>query len=207
MPPVAKPPLSIAQVLALAAGTWVNDGFVAVIRSLKPSPATAARKFWKCVLGDCHGHGIIGMTVFFPPKFGEGDVIEATGAGIKRSEFKGEPDLKLGKNSVIALRDHVPQPLQRQLPPTLPAGGRPPAGAAPQANGRTPPVDVETATLSMTIGWDLVSRGLTGDQLRDQALTRHFWSAYHTAASDVARVELQIRLGKLAPSVRARATA
>src|SRR5262245_9849729 len=90
-------PLSITEVLEIEPGenSWVNEGLIAVVRKIEL--ITAGKKRWRCTLGDTVQRGaVLTMTLFFPPKFGEGDTIEITGKGIKRKEFNNYPEVSVG---------------------------------------------------------------------------------------------------------------
>lgn len=127
----SNPPLSVAQLLEIVPSedSWVNDGFTAVVRAIKPPPANDAKKFWKCTLADTTGSATISMTVFFAPKFSEGDQIDVVGQGIKRKEYNGTAEVSVGQKSEIHI---VGRAVRNQEPGTASPAA---AGAEAQPKG------------------------------------------------------------------------
>ncbi len=99
--------LSVAQVCDIAPGTkenasWINGGFSGVVNQITQKSYGQAGKFmWPCVIGDVNGPQMIEMTLFKPPTFKEGDLIDVHGKGIRRTEFRGQPKVDVGKDTII----------------------------------------------------------------------------------------------------------
>lgn len=100
------PLLSVAQVCELQPGdeqnaTWINPGFTGVVRKVDQRPTKKGGKIWPCVIADTTGSATIEVTLFTAPKFAVGDQIDICGQGLRRTEYNGNPQAALGKNTEI----------------------------------------------------------------------------------------------------------
>lgn len=122
-------PLSISQVIALPTGTWINDGFTAVVRSIEQKTAKPPKNttFWVCLLGDAAASSQVEMAVFTAPKFREGDRIDVTGNGIKFESGRYGPKVSIGRDTVVSLVGTAVrsegQPVPRSASPQGGGGG------------------------------------------------------------------------------------
>lgn len=119
MPRPKSPPLSINQAYELSPGTkdtpvWVN-GLVGVVTNIQETRAGAA-DIWKVTLQNEGGGRSITAIFWDPPRFDTGDVIEISGNGARRAEFKGEQQVSLSRNNLVnVLRSAGPN--SDRLPP------------------------------------------------------------------------------------------
>lgn len=127
--------LSVAEVLELMPGdekdaTWINPGFRAIVSKIvkakgKKSPF---RPMVICTLVGTNDVGELGMTVFQASvPFNEGDEIEVSGQGLRRTQYNGIEQASPGKGTTFHVitkgdRGHV----------------EPPAGSRPVDNERHP---------------------------------------------------------------------
>ncbi len=100
--------LSVAQVLEMTPGddqnaTWINPGFVAVVSEIKSTKAKSSGKpMHICTLKDTQIDAEIMLTVFRPSvPFSQGDTIEVTGQGLRRTEYNGAEQATMGKGTEI----------------------------------------------------------------------------------------------------------
>lgn len=209
-----NPLMSVAEVLEIVPSddSWVNDGFVALVRSIKPPPANAQKKFWKCVLGDTTGGASINLTLFAAPKFREGDTIEVVGKGIKRKDYNGTPEVSIGKTTefhVVTRASAGSPPPQSQASPSEPEPHQSPNehGAGHTSSPVNQYIHGQTVGMAMKEALTLVTRDMKADQLLVAMGTPLFWQHVHMAASDIIRVSLVLEKGKLAAPVRERSGA
>jgi hypothetical protein len=100
--------LTVSEVLELVPGddqnaTWINPGFIGYVKNVT---ITNAKKSGKpmhiCTLCDPDGSYVLGMTVFTPTiPFAEGDTIEVSGKGLRRTEFNGNAQATPGRETEI----------------------------------------------------------------------------------------------------------
>lgn len=98
--------LSVAEVFELVPGdeqnaTWINPGFIAEVLAIETRKSKAGKSFWTIGLGDTTGDAQIGMSVFAAPKFRQGDTIEVSGQGLRRTEYNGNAQVTMGKNTEV----------------------------------------------------------------------------------------------------------
>lgn len=210
-------PLSVAQVLEIVPSddSWVNEGFAALVRSIKAPAPDSKKKFWTCLLGDVTGAASITMTVFFAPKFRVGDIIEFSGSGIKRTEYNGQAKVTIGQKTEVHIRQRGQTPAassppaeeqrREQEPPRQESA--PSSKATLPANGDhvLAVITGETAVAAVVAAHELLARDVSGDELRDYLADPVWWSRVHVTASDILRVSVLLQKGKLAPSVKERA--
>lgn len=214
---------SVAEVLEMNVGAWVNGGMIAVVRKIENSPPQAKRKYWRVDLEDTVTRGAtISVSLFFAPKFREGDTIEFTGKGIKRDEFSGLARVSIGKNTEIHVVDRNARqgaPLPGNTRPPPPGGaderGTPPAqhqepppgdGAGGEAPKSAPYIEGQTIGMALKEAIALTARCYPAV---DRALPDdpQFWEQVFNTASDIARISHHMKKGHLAPSARQRVAA
>lgn len=126
----ATQPMSVAEVLEIqpSENSWINDGFTAVVLNITQSPPNAAKKNWKCLLGDTTNSAQINMTVWTAPRFAVGDRIDVLGQGIKRKEYRGAAEVGVGQKTEIHVLGHQVEAQSRPV-------ARPTASDAGEARG------------------------------------------------------------------------
>lgn len=110
--------LSVAQVLALAPGddknaSWINPGFTAFVSRLEEKTSQKGKKYYPCTLRAVNGEQTIEASFFAAPAFKEGDVVEFSGKGLRRTEYNGNAQVSTGKETAIRVLPGAP----RQAPP------------------------------------------------------------------------------------------
>ena len=137
MPTKSDHPISVTEVLELIPDqeppTWVPE-FVGVIAKMNAFTANG-KNIWACTVRDTTGSAEVGVTFFQAPRFAQGDTVLFGGSGMRRSEYKGEPTVKVSQKSVqnVTIRGNGAP---------VPPAGRPAAGAGsqpPQHHDSNPP--------------------------------------------------------------------
>lgn len=195
MPSEDNRPFSLAEVVERQDG-WIDEGLTAVVRSIEQKTAQkTGRKFWVCQLGDTTGSASAEMAVFAPPKFGEGDLIEVTGKGLKFENGQYGPKISLGKTSEVhkvgGSVHHQDQEDRR-------------AAHQPSLNGGTFNVNGQTVGMAIKESISLLTDGLERDEVTELLKQPHFYASIHETASDIIRVALLLEKGKLAKPIRVR---
>jgi hypothetical protein len=193
--------LSIAEVYEMTPGdkdspVWVDE-FTGVVNSIEQKQGKeSGKKFWTCVIGDLTSPAEIQMSVFTAPKFSEGDVIEVTGQGMRRTEYNSTAQVTISKNTQVlkvAQSAHHQEQQQRK------------AESAPAVNGKLFTVRGETVGMAMNNALDILTKHFdTRDQMIERICHPNFWASVHDLASDIIREARALEAGKLAPSVRDR---
>jgi len=193
-------PLSIAEVFELPSGdkdnpSWVGE-FTGVVNRLTPKTSKEGKKYWVCVIGDLTGSAEIEMSVFTAPKFYEGDVIEVTGQGMRRTEYQGKAQVALSQKSqvlkVAASAHHEEQQHRR-------------ADSRSALNSAAFTVPGPTVGMAINNAIDVLTKNLdTRDAIIERLCEPGFWMAVHETASDIIRLSRLLEAGKLAPSVKER---
>lgn len=193
--------LSVAQVCDLEPGdeenaTWINPGFTGVVREVASKKSKAGKPFYPCIIADMTGPETIEVSFFNRrPPFAEGDVVDIFGKGLRRTEFNGNAQASLGRETEIAVvGQSAHEPEQRHAAAT----------GAPAVNGKPQPVLGQTVGMAMKEALALLSRDLKRDDLIGHITSASFWQAVHEAASDIIRVSRLLEKGKLAPSIKDR---
>lgn len=206
-------PLSITEVLEMAPDNWINEGLIAIVRKIEPGTTQAKKKYWRCTLGDQDQRPhVISLSLFFAPKFGEGDLITITGQGIKRKEYNGKPEVGMGQKAVINViarpGNTVRQPPPRQEQAPGPEQTQQSAAPEPAADA----AKVAPYFHGQTIG--MATKEAIGLVVRSGAIVApadldspEFWGKVYNAASDILRVCHHLEKGRLAPGARERAKA
>lgn len=185
--------LSVAEVCEMQAGdkentVWINPGFVGVVRSI--NPRVGAKKTWPCMIADTVGSSTIEICLFQAPKFNEGDLIEISGKGLRRTEYNGKPQAAIGKDTEIhVLGRSVHHEEQKERAAT----------SQPSVNGQLQPVPGQSVGMAIK---EALTALVPGNQARLNSTS--FWFEVHQFASDVIRISRQLEAGKLAPSVKDR---
>lgn len=189
--------LSVAEAVELQPGdaqnaTWINPGMQGVVRKIERKMTKAGKPFFPCVIADTTGSATIEVSFFTAPKFGEGDLIELSGQGLRRTEYNGKPQAAIGQKTevhVIGKHVHAEEQTQRA------------AAGAPAIDGTLQPVQGQTVGMAMKEALAIVVFERTGGE-RGSPI---FWEDVYTVASDIIRVSRLLESGKLAPSVKERA--
>ena len=156
--------LTVAEVQEMQPGddqnaTWINPGFTAVVKKLV---STESKKSGKpmhiCTLTGTNGVGEISMTLFTPTvKFNEGDTIEVSGKGLRRTEFNGLDQASVGRETEVRVvkrgsaaaapqgDEPAPRSEQRRAPSDEPRGGRDESQRPTPINGQTVGMAVNNA--------------------------------------------------------------
>lgn len=201
---MSNAPLTLEQVAATADDAWLNDGFSAVVSSIEPKTTgpTSRRpnsKFWVVTLASQTGPDTAEWSLFTAPKFGQGDLIDVTGKGIKRKvdAYNGGIKIQAGDKAVITVvgkSAHHEEQQERK------------ATGAPSVSGQLQHIQGQTVGMALKEAMALHSRHASnGEELQSWLDQPEFWAAVYTTASDVIRVSQLLEKGKLAPSARERA--
>lgn len=197
--------LSVAEVCELPPGdeqnaTWINPGFEGVVLNIAQKQTKAGGNFWPCQIGDTTGSARLEMSLFTSPKFKVGDTIEVSGRGLRRTEYNGNPQAAVGKDTEI----HV---VARGT-----GGGQPPAGgnsipqhsqAAKQdaaLNGSVAIVNGQSVGCALNNAWEAMRHCYPGTELLKQLPTPEFWAALKQIASDHLRIAAALEHGKVSPA-------
>jgi hypothetical protein len=180
-------PMSVAELLELADGSWINDGFTAVVRAIERKTSTKTQKpFWKCKLGDTTGSATVSATLFFAPKFSEGSRVDFLGQGLKYKNGSYGPEVSIGDKAEIHV---VGTAVQHD-------GERPASDKAAEAQGFI--VNGQTVGMALKEAITLAvqaSSGFTRATLADPL----FWQDVKTYAGNIIRIGRSLEAGKLSP--------
>lgn len=193
-----NPPLTVSQLLGLRDNDWVNDGFMAVVRSMERKASSKTGKtFWKLELADTTGSGVVKSTMFFAPKFNEGDQVIFTGAGIKFKNGQYGPEVSIGDKaqiSVLGRSAHHAEQTERA------ASGKPAVNGEPQrTNGQTVGMAIKEALLLA------IAVQPNGSITRQTLADPLFWQDVKVYAGNIIRISGSLERGNLsAPSWPAR---
>lgn len=205
--------LSVAQVCDLQPGdaenaTWINPGFSGVVIEITSKLTKAKKNFWPCVIQDLSGEETISVSFFTAPKFREGDTVEIHGKGLRRTEFNGQPQAAIGRETVVDVvhgtRERAPAP-RSSAPQDDSRGGNSHAGTTHEPTPAGVRINGQTVGMAMKESLALLTKDLTPDQIVERIVEPAFWEAVHEVASDVIRVSLILEAGKLAKPVKERA--
>lgn len=193
--------LSVAEVFELQPGTeedptWVNPGMLATVAKIVNTKVKQGRMEGRtmniCTLRDTVGSAEISMTLFQAAKFKEGDVIELSGGGIRRTEYKGMAQVTMGKNSQVHLVGkgvhHEDQERRKE-------------NLEPAPNGTKQRVNGQTVGMAMKEALPLATAAnpeLSPDQ-------PEFWGKVHQYASTIIRLSNALEHGNLTPAMTSRA--
>lgn len=209
---------TIAEVCQMRDGEWVNEGVAARVSTIEtktagPKSKNPGKKFWVVTLVAEDGPENVELSLFFAPKFREGDLIELTGKGIKFTQNNYGNKLSIGQETEItvvsnATRERAPAP-RSSAPQDDSRGGNGPAGtnydpsaeSKPSSNAR---INGQTVGMAMKESMALLTKDLTPEQVVQRVIQPAFWEAVHEVASDVIRVSLILEAGKLAKPVKER---
>lgn len=187
--------LSVEEVLELQPGnadnaTWINPGMRGVVRSITMKAKKTGGNFWPCMLGSETGAAEIEASYFSAPKFVEGDLIELSGQGLRRTEYQGRPQVALGKATethVLGKSAHAPEQAERR------------AAGQPAVNGQAQPINGQTVGMAMKEAIALAGMA-TGDGITRQHLNDPlFWQDIKTYAGNIIRISRSLEAGKLSP--------
>lgn len=187
--------LSVAEVCELQPGdeqnaTWINPGFTGVVRTITKRAKKAGGFFWPCVIADTTGSATVEVSFFLVPKFSEGDLIEISGQGLRRTEYNGKAQAAIGKATevhVLGKSVHHEEQVQRQetLQPAL-------DGTKQHVNGQT---------VGMGIKEGLALVKFYNPELKPDMA--EFWAKVHKYASGAVRLGNAMEHGNLTPALSA----
>jgi hypothetical protein len=189
--------LSVAEVFELPAGkpdepTWINPGCSGVVRSMTERKTKTGKQLWNCVLADQTGSATVEVSFFSQPSFKEGDLIELSGQGLRRTEYNGKAQVRLSaKTEIHRLGASVHHAEQVQAA----------AECKPSVSGE--PQHVFGATAGMAVKAAL--EHVTAQAETPKASDPKYWEQVWEYASDVVRIARMIESGKLAKPVKERA--
>lgn len=191
--------LSVAEVCELQAGdadnaTWINPGFQGVVRKIDQRNTKAGKKMWPCVIADTTGSATLEVTFFTAPKFGEGDLLEFSGQGLRRTEYNGKPQAAIGQKTevhVLGKSVHHEEQVERA------------ATGQPAINGTAQPVIGPTVGMAINNAMETL-RHTYGVEFKAALKTPAFWAEVHELSSDIIRVSRLLEHGKLAEPIRER---
>ncbi len=190
-----KEMLSVEEVLELQPGdaenaTWINPGFIAVVRKITTKQTKAGKEFFPCVLGSQTGSAELEVSYFTRPKFSEGDLIEISGQGLRRTEYQGKPQAACGQKTethILGKSAHAPEHEQRR------AAGQPPVSG----QGSFP---VAGQTVGMAMKESIALAGMAADGItRAKLADPLFWADVKIYASNIIRLSRSLEAGKLSP--------
>lgn len=185
-------PLSIAEAFELTPETWINDGVQGVAASIENKKSKAGKPYWRVTLRDETGSAQLGLSMFFAPKFGEGDLIEITGKGIKRGEYNGNAEISIGKDSKInTVGKSVHADEQQQRAATL----------QPAVNGTRPHIEGQTVGMAMKEAIALLTIGMERDELDAVTADPKFFRRIWEVSSHLVRVSCYLKAGHMAPKL------
>lgn len=177
---------NITGVCNLADDSTIEGGFEATVVEVREvAKKDGSGSFFVAKLSDgTPDSPVAEMSVFTAPKFNKGDKIRVSGQGIKKGSYNNKPQIKAGFKSGITV-------------------------VAKAGSGQQGTVDVPTAssipgpTVGMAINnaLNLLTQGLTHEQICKAVQTAPFWTMAYEVASQVVRLSKSIECGKLAPSV------
>jgi hypothetical protein len=194
--------LSVAQVCDLQPGdeqnaTWINPGFSGVVSKIEKRPMKKGGFMWICELTDVNDANVFLSTSFFTaPKFGEGDLIEIFGKGLRRTEFKGAAQASTGKDTQVEV---VARAANRgavnRAPAPAPQNNHGPIGDTPAEAAALKWINGQTVGMAMKEAIALVVQST-----KFMPHEADFWKAVKQTASNVIRVSQSLEKGHLSPA-------
>lgn len=186
---------SVAEVCEMNAGdklnpSWISPGFQGVVRSIETKTSRDGKKYYPCTIADSVGSSTIEVSFFNYPKFKEGDLIEISGKGLRRTEFNGKPQAAIGKDTeihVLGRSVHHEEQKERAV------------AGQPSVNGQLQPINGQSVGMAIK---EALTALVPGNAARLNSTS--FWFEIHQFASDVIRISRQLEAGKLAPPVKER---
>lgn len=188
--------LTVEEVLELEPGdeqyaTWVNPGFQAVVREIKRTQTKRGQTMNICTLGSETGAAEISMTVFSAVKFNEGDLIEISGQGLRRTVYNGLQQVSMGKATeihILGKSAHAPEQAARKA-----------AGESPVGGSGTFPINGQNVGMAMKEALALTLAAHDGKPIKASLADPLFWSDVKTYASNIIRISRSLESGKLSP--------
>lgn len=183
--------LTVSQVIQIPPGddehaAWINPGVIGICRRVERKTTKAGKPYWPCVIGDEHSDASVEVSFWSAPKFQEGDRVEMSGKGLRRTEYNGKAQVAVGKETVINVAAGAPRVMAAA------------AGAvAEKANNAL--ISGQTVGMAVKEALAIVAPLFAG-KLNDAAM----WAQVHRTASDIIRVAQVLERGTLALSVRER---
>ena len=169
-------PLSLTEVRALPPGTYVNDGFIARVLSIDPKQAKASgRNFWVCKLEDpANPVFSVEMAIFNPPSFAAGQIITASGRGIKFEVGTYGPKISVSDKTLFTNASFAAP--QTPNPTPLPAPQTPKTPTLPPPTSRTAP-EGQTIGMAVKLAGDVLMHNARceGKPVDLASLSGHLW--------------------------------
>jgi hypothetical protein len=196
--------ISIAEVYEMTAGdkenpVWINNPVKGVVRTMNEKKMKTGKPFWACILADEVGSATCEVSFFAKPQFSEGDLIELSGQGMRRTEYKGTAQIAISeKTQIHRLGGSAHHQEQKQAA----AEGKPSVSGEPQhVFGATAGMAVKAAIEYM----ENTQPDPAANQDKLKPSDPAYWEAVWQYASDVVRISRLIEAGKLAKPVKERA--
>ena len=203
--------LTVGEALELPPGTqdkasWINPGFSGLVELVESFNANSGKTFYNVTVVDPDNNSIAIHALFpTPPKFNEGQIVEFSGKGLRRQEYKGKPQFAVSAGTEIHVlgnapgRQSNPPPAHQQAPAQRPAGSPAPAGT-----GAQPLVFGATVGMAINQANELMRHIYSPPQLAELMKSTEYCRTLHEWASDIIRVSRMLENGQLAPSVKQR---
>ena len=202
-----KQMLTLGEVYEMEPGTeqdaaWINPGFTAVISKMTRTKSRSNQPMFICTLQDpSGGKAELGVTFFDTCEFTEGDVLEFSGKGLRRTVYKGLQQVSIGRETAVikvGRSAHTPAPSQTPGPGAAAAPG---SVASP---GQLVGIFGGTVGMAMKESIALHTGGYEPEAMEEILNTPDLWEKVYTTASDIIRISILLEKGKLAPSVSKR---
>jgi len=199
--------------------SWVNGSFQAIVRNGEFKQARSGNWYGRCLLQDPQ-LGNITIAAIGEINFQQMDgcLVEIGGTGITREDFKGKPQIKMGKTAMCQIigSGRMSNPPGGQAPPPQ-QQQQPPQGYAPPAQGYQPPPQQQQAPPAASQAQRVAYGPAVGNAIEIAARaivtaglavpgTPKFASLLFEVGSDVLRISEFMEGGKLAPLATERST-
>lgn len=203
-------PTTISEIIRLPPSdgrdnkTWVEGAFQGVVKNARERKGgNRGTVFYTCELEDPHDSNAFveatGDTDFTRM---EGQLVEVSGSGISREEYKGKPQVKMGRSAVVTVVGAGPKD-------NLPRSDSRPADRSDRADrGKAEPAPKEDdRPYGPAVGnaLEIASRAMLGVKDGPKPGSPEWSRLLFEVASDVYRLNLMLCKGRLADSVKDRA--
>lgn len=205
-----KQPMSVAEVSELPSDSWINNGFTAVIDGIEAKTSNkTGKRFWKVRLADSTGSKTINATLFFAPKFSEGDTVDFLGQGLKFKTGQYGDEVSIGDKAEIhvvgkghSANRHADAAVATTRTEAIPDREPSTSGASGTVLPRGEAVGAAMKE-SLALAVMIIPGGVTAEALRTPA----FWADVKAIASNYLRVNNALCKGSLTPAPWATAPA
>lgn len=196
-------PTTIAEILMMEPSrskedkSWIGGTFEAVVRRAeKIAPRGKTYHFFTAYLHDPHqDHLKIKCTSDIDFTRFEGELVEIGGTGISREEYKGIPEIKMGRNATAHVCGSAPRP----EPEDRAAESSATTAARPESKGERHPYGPAIGGAIQNAVNCILQSGMA------MPGTPEFSTLLFQIASDILRVNEYMESGKLAPGPKKRA--